>query len=552
VRENGVPVGEVTVQSVPVGMDVVFVIDGNETILSTDVNEQTRLQTVQESITRFAQRFMSPRDQVSIIVPDDSGEHGRLLLDASSNPDEVMTAVSTYTPQSPVTTPLNGMMLSALVQTRRMQTDNRFQAILLFSDAGQLHQQLNDDQLLPEAQAQQVAVFNAVLGSDITLTEIDNVSRLAEPTRGNYVHMPTAEDTDPFFLIWQRQANQTQITYRSLLTQNGRYPLTINIGQLNAATEIALDLQPPQVALHVEQDVVRRVGTAVDTLLSDLVPAAVPLSATLTWPDGIARELDEVMLLVNDQPQFLSEQPQLDGTDTLTLLWDVQNSDTGPYELMVQVTDEFGLAGTSPVQLVTIVVERPSPPTPTPIPIAVPTATPASLLETIPRDNLLLGGMALAIALIILLFLLWLRRNRTMLAPPTPTLRPKTPALRAAEVAVHAPESTEPEPLGPHTALFELLDNGLLPEAELFLTEESMTIGRDEAAAQLTLDDKTVSPLHARVRFRNGRYWLYDEGSASGTFLNHERLGLTPRQLQDGDLIKIGRLNFHFRIKPDA
>ena len=31
--------------------------------------------------------------------------------------------------------------------------------------------------------------------------------------------------------------------------------------------------------------------------------------------------------------------------------------------------------------------------------------------------------------------------------------------------------------------------------------------------------------------------------------LNHTRLGLAPRQLQNGDLIQIGRLRFHFRIQ---
>jgi predicted component of type VI protein secretion system len=79
-----------------------------------------------------------------------------------------------------------------------------------------------------------------------------------------------------------------------------------------------------------------------------------------------------------------------------------------------------------------------------------------------------------------------------------------------------------------------------------------VTIGRDEAAAQLVLKDKSVGRLHARIRWRDGRYWLYDEGSASGTFLNHDRLGLSPRQLQDGDEIRIGRILLRFQLRPPA
>jgi len=164
-------------------------------------------------------------------------------------------------------------------------------------------------------------------------------------------------------------------------------------------------------------------------------------------------------------------------------------------------------------------------------------------LENIPRDNLILGSLAIVLAVVILLFLGWLHRNRTILGAPPPQPRAKT--------AVSPPLITDNDepPLGPHIALLELLDPELLPEAELMLTEENMLIGRDESAAELVLTDKTVAPLHARIRWRNGRYWLYDEGSASGTFLNHERLGLAPRPLQNGNLIQIGRLRFYFRIQ---
>jgi predicted component of type VI protein secretion system len=64
--------------------------------------------------------------------------------------------------------------------------------------------------------------------------------------------------------------------------------------------------------------------------------------------------------------------------------------------------------------------------------------------------------------------------------------------------------------------------------------------------AQIVLDQPGVARLHARIRRRDGRYWLYDEGSASGTTLNFERLGLAPRELRAGDQIQIGRLRFRF------
>ena len=543
-RENGVPVGEVDRQAVPVGIDIIFVVDSNERILESNGGELSQLQVAQESITRFANRFMSPSglDTVSIVVPD--GENGRFLLNAATIPADVIGAINDYSPQPQPETPLNEMMIAALNEAQRLQTDNRFQAILLLSDASKIAQQLAYDELIAQAVAQQVAIFGGILGGSVTTAEIDSVTRLADPTRGNYVRMDNTESTDPFFLVWQRQANQTQITYQSLLTNNGRYPITINIGDTTAATELELNLQPPNVTLQLEDDVLRRVGTAVDSLLSELVPTFEPVQVTVSWPDGIPRTVSEITLLVNDIPQFLPDHPQPDESGNLTLTWNVQNSDTGAYELVVQVTDSLNLTGESEPQLVTIVAERPSPPTPTPIPTLTPTPTPTTILEEVPRDNLILGGIAIGLAVVILIFLGWLRRNRTLLEPPKPQPRQKpTPTPQIIE--------DDLPPLGPHIALLELLDTGLLPEAELELTEENMLIGRDESA-QLVLTDKTVAPLHARIRLRNGRYWLYDEGSTSGTFLNHERLGLAPRQLQDGDLIQIGRLSFHFRIKIES
>ncbi|NJN55394.1 MAG: FHA domain-containing protein [Anaerolineae bacterium] len=67
---------------------------------------------------------------------------------------------------------------------------------------------------------------------------------------------------------------------------------------------------------------------------------------------------------------------------------------------------------------------------------------------------------------------------------------------------------------------------------------------------QWTLNDRSVSPLHARVRWRNGRHWLYDEGSENGVFLNYARLGLSPRPLADGDLIQLGRVSLRAQLRP--
>jgi hypothetical protein len=45
-----------------------------------------------------------------------------------------------------------------------------------------------------------------------------------------------------------------------------------------------------------------------------------------------------------------------------------------------------------------------------------------------------------------------------------------------------------------------------------------------------------------------GVYRLYDEGSASGTYLNYERIGLTPRVINNNDDLHFGRVHLKFHI----
>ncbi|NHZ72361.1 MAG: FHA domain-containing protein [Aquificales bacterium] len=88
------------------------------------------------------------------------------------------------------------------------------------------------------------------------------------------------------------------------------------------------------------------------------------------------------------------------------------------------------------------------------------------------------------------------------------------------------------------------------PDAESILLEDSnIIIGRDKTEAAILLDDKSVARLHARIVRQNDSYWLYDEGSAHGTYLNYTRLGLAPKAITDNDIISIGRLQFRFKLR---
>lgn len=88
-----------------------------------------------------------------------------------------------------------------------------------------------------------------------------------------------------------------------------------------------------------------------------------------------------------------------------------------------------------------------------------------------------------------------------------------------------------------------LTESGRSREVEC---RDVMTIGR-EAGNDIVLDDPRVSRRHALLyRTQDGSYYLADEGSANGSFVNDARIGL-PTRLNDGDHIGIGAARMLFR-----
>src|SRR5437773_5444005 len=76
-----------------------------------------------------------------------------------------------------------------------------------------------------------------------------------------------------------------------------------------------------------------------------------------------------------------------------------------------------------------------------------------------------------------------------------------------------------------------------------------VVIGRGGGCA-VRLPGASVSQRHASIRQRGAEYIVLDEGSANGTFVGPVRLSpQAPRVLQDGDLVRIGRVWIEVRIE---
>jgi len=543
-RENGIPVAYEPTHA-PVGVDVTFVVDANATMSEVDDDSgQTRWQKVQATISRFATEFMDPTglDRVTIVLPDETGENGRFLIANETDPTAVAAAIQAAGPAFASPTPLNAMMRQAMDQAAGQVEDGRYQAILLLTDAGQIQGQLAFDDLTQQAQAINLPLFVAILGARADDDELFRANRLTEPTLAAAIHVPQPEAADAIYDIWAQQRSQLQLQYESLQRQSGQYPISLNLGEVRALTILDLTLTPPVVEILPLNPVVVREGDAPDTPLAELQPQRQPLPVAIVWPDGKPRDLLGLTWSVNGVPQLAPETLTPDVNGQLLLDWDLRTAVAGAYEVIVKVTDVWGFVAASEPVTLEVVEERPLPPTATPPPTAVPTPVPT--VSTIPGVDLLSQPgvwLALAGGLVVLLGL-WLRKRRA--DKPGAAIVPEITAVAAAEppVAEATPLIAVLEPFAGNVGT-----DGLIP-----LTGDNLSIGRDTAVADLVLADASVARLHARIMQQGDDYWLYDEGSAAGTFHNYGRVGLAPHRLQDGDQIGLGRVQFHFRLRPAA
>ena len=69
------------------------------------------------------------------------------------------------------------------------------------------------------------------------------------------------------------------------------------------------------------------------------------------------------------------------------------------------------------------------------------------------------------------------------------------------------------------------------------------SIGRSPEC-EIFLDDVTVSRRHALLSEKDGKFFIQDEGSLNGTFLNRRRI--ESAEIDDGDELQIGKYRLTF------
>ncbi len=93
------------------------------------------------------------------------------------------------------------------------------------------------------------------------------------------------------------------------------------------------------------------------------------------------------------------------------------------------------------------------------------------------------------------------------------------------------------------------VDQGSVDDQYIDLGRPLTVIGRRQGS-DIVIHDTNVSRMHAQIKRDGGRFLVEDTNSSNGTIVNDERIE-RPRELQAGDVIRIGDAVFIFEVQDE-
>jgi hypothetical protein len=362
---------------------------------------------------------------------------------------------------------------------------------------------------------------------------------LAEITGGSFYHFSGTEPLpDPGSLLTNLGTIYV-LQYDSLIRQSGTYPLTITADLLDGyyqgeAPPFYIKVLPPKVVLVDPPMTIYRAtsgkvematGALVDNGLGkSLLPSSEKIIFQVSFPDDYPREIVASRLVVDEVVMAVSYAQPFN-----EIAWDLSSIiESGEQIVRVEISDSLGLTGITngfPVQVV----------------VNLPEAEPNLSAQQI---GLIIVGVSLGIG--VLLIILWGAARLIQIANLEQLKGILKRQIRNADS-----DRIKITP-NPRRALATLVPTGVLfenwEEEAIRIEKTDGVFGSDPDRADYVLLLEGVDAKQARLRLRDGEFWLQDLGSTLGTWLNYKRIGSDPEKVHPGDLLHFGNFGFRFTM----
>jgi hypothetical protein len=369
--------------------------------------------------------------------------------------------------------------------------------------------------------------------------ETQSLRGLAEATGGDLYIFSGVEKLPSLTSYLEPLRGIYRLDYTSRINTSGSQSIAIRhtedgIETSSADFPLELTVLPPNPVLLSLPGKITRAETRVsDQKKYLLIPLNQPVVVAVEFPDGHERKLASSRLFVDGE---LAQENRMEPFNQFT--WELTPyEESGSHTLRVEVTDTLGLSRSTistPVELE--VRYRPS------------LLAPANLDRLSILFVILLATAALVMVLIFMGRRGWgsesRRRNRKEDSDPVtqPVTIRQEPSLLRQTATTGLDETGKPD------AMLRLVLQGEGSPPFISLDEDDITLGSDRRQAQIWLDSPSIDPLHARITLdAEGAVFLSDLGSVAGTWVNYTPISSTGVRLEDGDLVRIGKMSFRFQ-----
>jgi hypothetical protein len=362
------------------------------------------------------------------------------------------------------------------------------------------------------------------------------LANLASQSRGLSARY---DEEDKIQAIWDRIGafrNHTVLQYTPQDLSAGQQEVLLSLQadpEVQARTTANISAAAPSVSLDLPPESRELTLESLDT------PVDLVLSASVSWLDGVERELASAELIVNGVAVQDIDVRRLDRFTA-----EISNFNYGPNTLQVAIVDELGQRGTSPI--VTLTIDQGA--------TEVPEDIQAGGLFDSPIFRVVLGCLIVLFVLALFALVATLvgrrRRARRQAAPidERGASYRQPPAPAGSESSYGQPEAADGNAVGSGTPYLEVLESVTRMPPIIELTGVEHRIGRSPVQSDIVFEnDITVSRIHASIVLEGNDYRIYDEGSTSGTWVNDQPVPEYGHQLMDGDEIRLGAAFMRYR-----
>jgi len=531
VSHNGTTIIPTVTDTSPLGTFTVFLID-----IPTGVEEQ--LPAIQDAIKQFASVGSGMQEQIDTVAIYQVGEIEAKQLLA---PDSFYNSVQNFfaddlTPETG-STALVDSLVSMIDQMDELQPSALTpSSIVVMSDGTDVvSTQFDPSDIITRTANLDLPIHTIWVDStDLTLAgQQQGQAYLQSISDESHGVATTLDNGEGLAEIWNHIAGfreQARVSYVIDNLVGGSFDVELSLKNdpaVSDSTVVEMPDNQPQVSLNLSS------GSEELTLPSLEEPVQLRLGATVSWLDGLERELSSVSLVVN-------------GTNVIELPVDqisdfaveIDNLQYGPNNIELVVVDDQGLQATNPPTTITV------------------SEGDQDIPEEL-RPSRDLGSIVLDIFLVLVVvavlvgIVLWFRRSKRI-----PTFFPKGRSKRSGGGVTYASGETSPEAMAAMEnygrpvvyAYLEVLESITEMPERIDLGGPVVHLGRSPSQADIAFrEDLTVSRQHANLMLEGSHYRLFDEGSTSGTWVNGRQVPEYGVELADGDEIHLGAVHLLFR-----